>query len=638
MNRATIMTIFLCGAGFAEALTSAQNPVFIGGSVFTERTELRWQDNARTETGYTLERSKAGDNRYSLLAELPADTVFYVDNAIDPTDDYTYRLRATNAENGSATEWVSITPYSEYTNWAEGYVSADLTEPFGDLDGDGFSNQEEFFAGMDPTDSKSHPEGVPVRILPVNDGDPGTDENGYAGSKINAVSFAQETIVTVSNQQFISYYRRHATKHSNQNNDTVIIGRRNVGETDWEMFTTDFKTYNINNTHCVISFGIDGDGYMHMSWGLHAKYSDFQYAKSENPVVGDAPIVMKRQAMTGREETATYPKFLTLPDGDLLYLFRAGSSGRGDWFLNRYDMDTDRWAPLHTNESGEPEPLFLGRGKPSTYCFYPDRFTLGSKGDLHLSGVIRRVASSYQSNHSYFYMRSSDHGETWKRSDGSSIALPMVKKAGYGGYDAMHVPELVEDIPENYSLMNESGFTTDSKGNPIIANWWAVDSGSGDYTRQYHIYFHDGTDWHRRTVSNRTLDDSSVKFMDPMLKSSRMGRPVVLADSCDRIIVVYNDNSTNGVTAVYSGTAVEDPLRQNWTRINLSSEYIGGSESVYDEAKWKEEGILNLFYQQMPGVEFKFSSQNNSTPVSILEWRADLFFPPTPESNKIKHK
>ena len=29
-------------------------------------------------------------------------------------------------------------------------------------------------------------------------------------------------------------------------------------------------------------------------------------------------------------------------------------------------------------------------------------------------------------------------------------------------------------------------------GRPIIANWWAVDALTGDHTRQYHIFFHDG--------------------------------------------------------------------------------------------------------------------------------------------------
>jgi hypothetical protein len=41
----------------------------------------------------------------------------------------------------------------------------------------------------------------------------------------------------------------------------------------------------------------------------------------------------------------TYPKFQTLPDGDVLFLFREGGSGNGDWYLHRYDTDTDSLGP-----------------------------------------------------------------------------------------------------------------------------------------------------------------------------------------------------------------------------------------------------------------------------------------------------
>ena len=82
---------------------------------------------------------------------------------------------------------------------------------------------------------------------------------------------------------------------------------------------------------------------------------------------------------------------------------------------------------------------------------------------------------------------------------------------------ASHVPEIVEDLPEGYSIMNESGMTTYSAGRPIIANWWADHAGSGDHTRQYHIFFHDGTNRHKRTVSARDLDDPDTPVQENML-------------------------------------------------------------------------------------------------------------------------
>ena len=48
--------------------------------------------------------------------------------------------------------------------------------------------------------------------------------------------------------------------------------------------------------------------------------------------------------MTGDKEVqVTYPQFYNLPDGDLLFVYREGSSGDGDTMLSRYDTETGEW-------------------------------------------------------------------------------------------------------------------------------------------------------------------------------------------------------------------------------------------------------------------------------------------------------
>ena len=43
--------------------------------------------------------------------------------------------------------------------------------------------------------------------------------------------------------------------------------------------------------------------------------------------------------MTGKDEDdVTYPEFYRMPDGDLLFAYRSGASGRGNLVLNRYDL------------------------------------------------------------------------------------------------------------------------------------------------------------------------------------------------------------------------------------------------------------------------------------------------------------
>ena len=507
----------------------------------------------------------------------------------------------------------------------------------------GFSRengQRSIFSDFSLTVEGDHPPPPPpppppepiVTFIPVTDGNSATDENGYAGSAINAFAYAQDNLITVSNQQFISYYRRHATDSAHPDNNTVLIGRRNLGEAVWEIFTTDFTSVDIDDTHNVISMAIDGDGVLHMAWGVHGHA--LRYAKSNASVLGDAPIVMTRldtAGMTGQEQQVTYPKFQTLPSGDVVFLYREGGSGNGDWFLHRYNRNTATWSPIHTDANGVTQPLFQGRDQTPNNCFYPDRMTLGPDGMLHLSGVFRYNTGSpagesgFQTNHRYVYLRSPDGGTTWQRSDGSPIALPVVNNASFRNLGTNHVAEIVEDIPEGHSLMNQSGMTTDSAGRPIIANWWALDAASGDHTRQYHIFFHDGTAWHRRTVSARDIDPAT-KIPENQLRNHRMGRPLVIADANDRIIVLYNDNRFDGITAVFSLPLAQDPERNHWTRVNLTHENLGIWENTYDEDRWNRDGVLHMLYQKLPGIGMDYSGQNHSTPVAVVEWDAHAYF------------
>ncbi len=499
-----------------------------------------------------------------------------------------------------------------------------------DFDNDGVPNHGELAAGTDPTDPGDTPL---LSFIPVTDGSSATDENGYAGSSINAVAFIQNNLLTVAGQQFIAYYRRHATDAGAPGNNTIVIGRRSTGELRWELFATNFYSYNIDDTHNVICFAIDGEGVMHMSWGMHG--NSLLYAKSTASVLGGSPITMTSLGtggMTGQESSVTYPKFQTLPDGDVIFLFREGGSGSGDWYLNRYDIDTGTWTPIHRDSGGAPLPLLKGRGASPDNCFYPDRMTLGPDGVLHLAGVFRYNSDSpageigYQTNHRYVYMRSPDKGASWQRSDGTPIDLPVVEAAWFQNLGASHVPEIINDLPEGYSIMNESGMTTDSAGRPVIANWWADGAGTNDHTRQYHIMYRDDTGWHQRTLSARDIDNPATKYSEAQLNISRMGRPVVLTDAQDRIIVVYNDNRFAGITVVFSLPSALDPDRLHWTRMNLTSENLGNWETTCDELRWRQDGVLQMLYQRVPGMGASYTAQNNSTPVAVVEWNAQAYF------------
>jgi glucose/arabinose dehydrogenase/PKD repeat protein len=65
------------------------------------RVELGWIDNAVNESGYVVER-RTGAGSWSILANLPANAVAYVDTTTSGGTTYSYRVRATNAAGSSA--------------------------------------------------------------------------------------------------------------------------------------------------------------------------------------------------------------------------------------------------------------------------------------------------------------------------------------------------------------------------------------------------------------------------------------------------------------------------------------------------------------------------------------------------------
>lgn len=134
----------------------------------------------------------------------------------------------------------------------------------------------------------------------------------------------RSSLKTVDNQQFLTWYGRHQYDAAVPYNNTIWIGRRTLGTSQWEIFRHPaFTANNIADGHDVISYGIDGDGYMHVSWGMHG--DAFHYSRSVLPVTGSGPIVLGPDGpMSGSESTVNYPQFLKLPDGDLLFLFPSG--------------------------------------------------------------------------------------------------------------------------------------------------------------------------------------------------------------------------------------------------------------------------------------------------------------------------
>ncbi len=437
-----------------------------------------------------------------------------------------------------------------------------------------------------------------VRIVPVGP--------GYALSHINATSFNRSNILSAGQWQFIAYYN---------DQQKATIARRRLEETTWRVFPTSFVANNIKDAHDVISMAVDGQGRMHMSWGMHG--DAFHYARSLSPVTSDDPIAFGPDGkMTGQENQVTYPEFYRLADGGLLYMFREGSSGNGDTYLSRFDPTVGTWAPVHTT-GGSHSPFIKGSGRTPNSNAYPNNLILDRQGRLHLVWTWRYNSDSpakkqgYQTNHDYSYARSADGGRTWTRMDGTPYVLPLTEPHEIS--KPASVAETALSIPEGSSLINTTSLAVDREDRPVIATWWAPGVRQGNHIRQYMLVWHDGSRWRTSQITRRGVDyDPNGDGQSDPIPETRLGafcmaRPIVVVDRNNRIIVVFNDyQHGQNVTAAWSDDRV------NWRLVTLSEEKMGRWEPTYDAELWQRQNKLHMLYQPlMLGPE--------SSAVSVLE-------------------
>ena len=156
--------------------------------------------------------------------------------------------------------------------------------------------------------------------------------DGYAGTSVNTPVFRGSSIVSHGNHQFTSFYDKDGN---------IVVAKRQIGDSVWDVKVSQYKG-NVTDAHNVISLGIDGEGFLHLSFDHHG--NPLKYVRS---LEAGSLDLGEHESMTGRnEKDVTYPEFYTLPDGDLLFAYRSGESGRGNLILNRYDVKTKSWERL----------------------------------------------------------------------------------------------------------------------------------------------------------------------------------------------------------------------------------------------------------------------------------------------------
>ena len=404
-----------------------------------------------------------------------------------------------------------------------------------------------FFTGFSVSPAQATKDHLVTKIVPVAD--------GWARNSVNAVIFRQNSLTTFRESQYTAFYDRDGF---------MVLAKRERNSSTWEINKTQYRA-DVEDAHNSISIEVDGNGVLHISWGLHGE--NLLYAQSKEPEsieLGDL------QTMTGKNEDAvTYPAFYRLAGGDLLFMYRQGISGAGNIMLNRYDSETKLWKFV-------AHPLIDGEGERNAYM---NSMAIDDDGGWHLSWTWRETWD-VATNHDIMYTFSPDEGKTWLRSDGNKYTLPVTFENA----------EVIYEIAQGSQLINQTSMTINSEGEPVIATYWLPDNSAAP---QYNIIWQNSGEWTVRQISNRNL---SFSLSGGGTKRIPISRPQIITGENQQLHVIYRDFEQGGGISVATST---HPDYREWDVMNIYHDSVEMWEPTYDPHAWKEYGELHLFVQKV---------------------------------------
>ncbi len=399
----------------------------------------------------------------------------------------------------------------------------------------------------------------------------------WAGNSVNAVVFRKNSVVTHGKTQFTAFYNQQGK---------LVLAKRSLNSPKWEIAETQYNG-NIRDAHNTISIMTDGDGFLHVSWDHHGH--KLNYARSVAPL---SLKLTEKMPMTGNfESNVTYPEFFRMPNGNLIFMYRDGQSGRGNLVLNSYDLQTRKWTQLHDN-------LIDGEKKQNAYW----QACVDSKGAIHLSWVWR-ATPDVSTNHSMCYARSKDGGKTWEKSTGERYSLPINADNA----------EYALRIPQRSELINQTSMTTDDQGNPFIATYWRD---ADSEIPQYRIIYNIIGKWETNNTGFRT---TAFSLSGGGTKSIPIARPQILVKGKSekaKVTLIFRDSERGSKVS----KAICCSLQKNqWKISDLTDFGVNAWEPSYDTELWKKKGKLHLFVQKVNQVDGEGVAASNPEMVYIME-------------------
>jgi hypothetical protein len=247
------------------------------------------------------------------------------------------------------------------------------------------------------------------------------------------------SLLTRGDQQLAAFY---------DDKEAMTIAQRTLGTNTWKLVR--LPTTLGWDSHNYVTMAIDAGGFIHVAGNMHAV--PLIYFRSTRTLDISSFARVAPMVDTTTEQSCTYPQFFRGPTGDLVFAYRDGASGNGNYIFNTYNQTTSAWRRLINT------PLIDGRA--TNVSAYPVGPILGPDGWYHIVWVWRDSPNA-ESNHDLSYAKSRDL-VTWQRGSGTgaTLTLPITPATG----------DVVDPVPAGGGIINNNtkiGF--DAQNQPIIA-------------------------------------------------------------------------------------------------------------------------------------------------------------------------
>lgn len=401
-------------------------------------------------------------------------------------------------------------------------------------------------------------------------------EDGLGNAQTDTPPFSPR-LVTYDGRQYYAYWT-HEGK--------LVVAARDLPDGEWTQNHTDVDIGQLNG-HWTPAVGVGPDGHVFVCYNTRGSPPTWRRSTNPADVTSFGP---ERDGMTGQNEyDANYPTFTRLDDGTLLFSYRQGWSGDGDWMINRWDGDAGEWEPLQ-------HPLISRHFEGETYNAYPWNPVQSTDGTLHYF-FCWRGTGGVQTNQQLSYARSPDGGETWTRSDGTEYDLPITKGSA----------EVVDPIQPGSNLINQgwAAYHPETSA-PHVAYYRDDDAGD---TQIFHAHLADG-EWEIEAATDR---DTNIGLGGPGVVASPIGRMGIVVGDDGDVHLLTRDFQRGGWPLLV------EKLDGEWSTAVLYKRNMTWSDMHIDRERWEDERVLSYIdhRQNVGGVPWSSEALLGITDVDL---------------------